>query len=311
MQKGPLVSYVFTDTTYNNWLLTHHSPDDYLPYELSSSINHVILIVGWKDDSSIGKGGYWICKNSWGTIFGYDGFFNIEYESHGIDISPMTWVDYEPDSYNWHPVPKAYGPYYGLTSQPLQFKGNASGEHPPFTWLWDFGDGATSEEQNPIHTYLSKGDYDVTLTVTDANNKSFYAITSAWIQETNQPPQTPIIEGPKIIWKGTNWRYNYTVYDPDGGVIYLYLDMFNVCPGLWYGPWPSNEKTSSIFPSSESGAGAYTVRMKAKDPYGAESDWATLKVIVMKSKAESLADVSLFFRMIFNQHPLFEKILGL
>jgi hypothetical protein len=143
------------------------------------------------------------------------------------------------------------------------------------------------------------------------NKKSFYAITSAWIQETNQPPQTPIIEGSKIISKGTNWRYNYTVNDPDGGVIYLYLDMFNVCPGLWYGPWPSNEKTSSIFPSSESGAGAYTVRMKAKDPYGAESDWATLKVIVMKSKAESLADVSLFFRMIFNQHPLFEKILGL
>ena len=299
------------DITYNNWLLTHHSPDDYLPYESSSSNNHAILIVGWKDDSSIGKGGYWICKDSWGRIFGYDGFFNIEYESRGIEINPMVWVDYEPDSYDWHPVPKAYGPYYGLTSQPLQFKGNASGEHPPFTWLWDFGDGATSVEQNPAHTYLSAGDYNVTLTVTDANEKSFYAITSAWIQETNTPPQTPIIEGPRLISKGMNWRYNYTVNDPDGGVIYIYLDMFGVCPGLWYGPWPANEKTTSIFPSAESETGVYTVRMKAKDPYGAESDWGTFKVIMPYSYNEPIPSfLELLFHRFPNAFPLLRQLMG-
>ncbi len=34
-------------------------------------------------------------------------------------------------------------------------------------WAWDFGDGATSTERNPIHTYAAAGDYTVTLTVTD------------------------------------------------------------------------------------------------------------------------------------------------
>ena len=34
-------------------------------------------------------------------------------------------------------------------------------------WLWDFGDGATSTEQNPMHTYTSYGVYTVTLTVTN------------------------------------------------------------------------------------------------------------------------------------------------
>lgn len=39
-------------------------------------------------------------------------------------------------------------------------------------WLWNFGDGTTSTEQNPSHTYAAGGSYDVTLTVTDATNLS-------------------------------------------------------------------------------------------------------------------------------------------
>jgi gliding motility-associated-like protein len=34
-------------------------------------------------------------------------------------------------------------------------------------WLWEFGDGNTSTEQNPSHTYTSVGSYHVSLTVTD------------------------------------------------------------------------------------------------------------------------------------------------
>ena len=34
-------------------------------------------------------------------------------------------------------------------------------------WAWDFGDGATSIEANPEHTYAARGHYDVVLTVTD------------------------------------------------------------------------------------------------------------------------------------------------
>ncbi len=35
------------------------------------------------------------------------------------------------------------------------------------SWAWDFGDGGTSTEENPLHTYAVRGDYTVTLTVTD------------------------------------------------------------------------------------------------------------------------------------------------
>jgi PKD repeat protein len=33
--------------------------------------------------------------------------------------------------------------------------------------LWDFGDGSTSTEQNPVHTYAEDGTYVVTLTVSN------------------------------------------------------------------------------------------------------------------------------------------------
>ena len=34
-------------------------------------------------------------------------------------------------------------------------------------WQWSFGDGASSSERNPVHTYADRGRYDVLLIVTD------------------------------------------------------------------------------------------------------------------------------------------------
>jgi hypothetical protein len=38
----------------------------------------------------------------------------------------------------------------------------------PISWAWTFGDGGTSTEQNPSHTYTAAGTYTVTLTATNA-----------------------------------------------------------------------------------------------------------------------------------------------
>lgn len=48
----------------------------------------------------------------------------------------------------------------------VQFQNNTPGA---VTWHWDFGDGQTSDLQNPTHTYTTVRSYDVTLTVTTAN----------------------------------------------------------------------------------------------------------------------------------------------
>ncbi|MGB3726535.1 MAG: S8 family serine peptidase [Glaciecola sp.] len=38
--------------------------------------------------------------------------------------------------------------------------------------MWDFGDGATSMDASPVHTYMANGSYDVTLTTTDSEGLS-------------------------------------------------------------------------------------------------------------------------------------------
>ncbi|MFA5267441.1 MAG: PKD domain-containing protein [Methanoregula sp.] len=47
----------------------------------------------------------------------------------------------------------------------VQFYDRSTGY--PTTWAWDFGDGATANVKNPVHTYAATGNYTVTLTVTN------------------------------------------------------------------------------------------------------------------------------------------------
>ena len=42
----------------------------------------------------------------------------------------------------------------------------------PSSWLWDFGDGATSGLQNPTHSYADAGSYTVTLTASNGSGSS-------------------------------------------------------------------------------------------------------------------------------------------
>ena len=49
--------------------------------------------------------------------------------------------------------------------------------HEPASWVWDFGDGATSIEQSPFHQYDSAGIYQVCLTVSNQYGSDTYCRT--------------------------------------------------------------------------------------------------------------------------------------
>ena len=54
-------------------------------------------------------------------------------------------------------------PTSGTAPLKVKFTDQSTGD--PVTWQWDFGDGQTSIDQNPTHTYVTADTYTVKLTV--------------------------------------------------------------------------------------------------------------------------------------------------
>lgn len=65
-------------------------------------------------------------------------------------------------------------------SEPLAVQFSSAGSFDPdndeITYLWNFGNGETSTEANPLYTFTTRGRYEVNLTVTDVNGNSSQAI---------------------------------------------------------------------------------------------------------------------------------------
>jgi len=81
--------------------------------------------------------------------------------------------------------------------QQLQFIGSVQQGTPDYSWHWNFGDGETSNLQNPTHVYTSTGTYTITLKVTDG----FYQTDSYSIQIIVKN-NNPILSNDKVTWTG-------------------------------------------------------------------------------------------------------------
>ncbi|MCH2023673.1 MAG: T9SS-dependent M36 family metallopeptidase [Saprospiraceae bacterium] len=99
-----------------------------------------------------------------------------------FDMSPVCLIASAP------PI-AAFKPNY-INSCVSTIHFSDSSKQTPHQWFWDFGDGQSSTDQNPSHSYISDGVYDVTLIVT--NNMGSDSTT---IQITITLPPTPIATG--------------------------------------------------------------------------------------------------------------------
>lgn len=69
------------------------------------------------------------------------------------------------------PTPSfSYTPNIGAAPLTVEFTDESTGS--PDSWSWDFGDGGTSTDQNPTHTYVTTGTYDVTLEVSNVDGSN-------------------------------------------------------------------------------------------------------------------------------------------
>ena len=116
----------------------------------------------------------------------------------------------------------------GPVPLPVRFTDTSSGV--PSEWHWEFGDGAASDEQNPLHTYTDVGTYTVNLTVNNTFGGDFSEKTSY----VSANPPLP------LNWTVGESGCNFTTPDSafsnaqlrDGDTIWITPGTYTVSTGL-------------------------------------------------------------------------------
>lgn len=124
----------------------------------------------------------------------------------------------------------------------------------------------------------------------------------AWIlagypTRPNSPPNIPMITGETRGKIDRAYQYNVTTTDIDADDIYYYVNWTDNTTNQLIGPYHSGDQ--AILSHNWSEKGTYTVKVKARDIYGAESDYATLTVKMPKTS------VTTVYQLLFR---IFEKI---
>ena len=107
---------------------------------------------------------------------------------------PSAWQDAGAcDTGPLAPIANANGPYTGNVNIPINF--SSSGSNDPdgsiVTYDWSFGDGASSNQVNPNHSYSANGNYVASLTVTDNDGMTDSSSAGVTISDTT-PPDPPV-----------------------------------------------------------------------------------------------------------------------
>ena len=109
-------------------------------------------------------------KGSWltdqGSSVSFAGFRGVEEQ---ISIPALELVAIVPPAPPSPPTAKfECEPVSSSTMDAVSFLDRSSDvDGEVATWMWDFGDGEVSQEQNPVHSYSRSGTYSVTLVVID------------------------------------------------------------------------------------------------------------------------------------------------
>jgi len=160
-------------------------------------------------------------------------YINIQAYSSFSGVTLSASYDSGQGNQNIAPTAVANGPYTNVQGNPVQFNSSGSSDSDGniVSYLWDFGDGNTSTQANPEHTYASANTYIVTLTVTDNEGATDQVSTNAEITDGATPPPTSnvpdmcSVQGPQSsgeVYDGeaiclgetsTNW---YNIAEVDG-----------------------------------------------------------------------------------------------
>ena len=100
--------------------------------------------------------------------------------------------------------------------------------------------------------------------------------TAGYPTIANQPPEIPTITGHANGKSGEEYEYKLVTNDPDGDDVYYCINWSDDTGEVCIGSYESGEEVTASHIWNETGT--YTIKVKARDIYDDESDWATLEV---------------------------------
>ena len=125
--------------------------------------------------------------------------------------------------------------------------------------------------------------------------------------ESNDPPNTPTIDGPTEGQVGEEYTYEFSTNDPDNNPVAYFVDWGD---GTNSG-WTMDYASGLIIPLEHewSQQDTYTIKVKARDTLGEESDWAYLEVTMPVNQQSTHPLFTWFLERFPNAFPILRHLL--
>jgi outer membrane protein assembly factor BamB len=120
--------------------------------------------------------------------------------------------------------------------------------------------------------------------------------------ESNNPPEMKTIEGRLQAEINTFHKYSFSASDPDNNPVGYFVDWGDGSTSGWTMDYEPDMKASLWHEWKEEGN--YTIKVKARDSVGAESDWISLEVTMPKSH-----NPIWWLNSLLDRFPLLSKLL--
>jgi PKD repeat protein len=158
-------------------------------------------------------------------------------------------------------------PRSGTKPLVVQFSGLSTGSIT--SRLWNFGDGTTSTQKNPVHTYQNAGSYTVSLTVTGPGGSNTKTM-EGYIQVAQQAPVANFIATPR----SGNSPLVVQFTDTSTG---------NISSWLWkFGDGTTSTEPNPIHTYTSNDTGDFTVSLQVTGPEGTDTETKTNYIHVNK-----------------------------
>ena len=179
--------------------------------------------------------------------------------SHIITITDIACDSSVTADFTTNPSPPTQ---IGGTSLTVSFTNTSTSVNSTIvSWLWNFGDGATSTDTNPTHIY-SYGSYYARLTVTDSCGKSDTKVVQVSLLNDSDCFVSPLI----LVTPGTSGYEPYTVTLTDGST----TSIGTITSWLWDFGDGTNANTKGPFNKTYPN-GTYIINLTVTNSCGAAS----------------------------------------